>query len=137
MFRKLTIAKPEGFNKTNLKILKIISIILAILILICLVLLVVGFIKKFTDISEHQEQEKLEKITTIKNNFEKMNYIIYQPKNSQLISSSIGSDGKLLLRYQFEGKNFLLVINLISNLIEKKIEFISGDDWMLEAKDNS
>ena len=64
MFRKLTIAKPEGFNKTNLKILKIISIILAILILICLVLLVVGFIKKFTDISEHQEQEKLEKITT-------------------------------------------------------------------------
>ena len=110
-------------SKSNHKILKFITIILSILIVICLILLIIGFINKF------EELEKKEK--SISKNI-KSEYSLYYPKDSQIISVNYAGDNKLLLRYQMDGENKLILIDLLKEKIVTKINFNKSKEWKIE-----
>ena len=110
-------------SKSNHKILKFITIILSILIVICLFFLVIGFINKF------EELEKKEK--SISKNI-KSEYSLYYPKASQIISANYTGDNKLLLRYQMDGENKLILIDLLKEKIITKINFKKSKEWKIE-----
>ena len=110
-------------SKSNHKILKIITIILSILIIICLFFLIIGFINKFGEL------EKKEK--TISKNI-KSEYSLFYPKDSQIISVNYTSDNQLLLRYQIDGENKLIIIDLLKEKILTKINFKKSKEWKIE-----
>ena len=110
-------------SKSNHKILKFITIILSILIVICLFFLIIGFVNKFGEL------EKKEKI--ISKNI-KSEYSLYYPKDSQIISVTYTGDNKLLLRYQMDGENKLILINLLNEKIVTKINFKKSKEWKIE-----
>ena len=112
-----------SISKSNHKILKFITIILSILIVICLFFLIIGFINKFGEL------EKKEK--TISKNI-KSEYSLYYPKDSQIISVSYAGDNQLLLRYQIEGENKLIIIDLLKEKILTKINFNKSIEWKIE-----
>ena len=110
-------------SKSNHKILKFITIILSILIIICVFFLIIGFINKFGEL------EKKEK--TISKNI-KSEYSLYYPKESQIISVNYIGKNQLLLRYQLDGKNKLILIDLINEKILTKINFKKSQEWKIE-----
>ena len=110
-------------SKSNHKILKFITIILSILIVICLFFLVVGFINKFGEL-EKKEKTISKKI--------KSEYSIYYPKDSQIISVNYTGDNKLLLRYQMDGENKLVLIDILKEKILTKINFNKSKEWKIE-----
>jgi len=110
-------------SKSNHKILKFITIILSILIVICLFFLIIGFINKFGEL------EKKEK--TISKNI-KSEYSLYYPKDSQIISVNYTGDNQLLLRYQIDGENKLILIDLLKEKILTKINFNKSKEWKIE-----
>ena len=110
-------------SKSNHKILKFITIILSILIVICLFFLIIGFISKF------EELEKKEK--SISKNI-KSEYSLYYPKDSQIISVNFTGDNKLLLRYQMDGENKLILIDLLNEKIITQINFKKSKEWKVE-----
>ncbi len=112
-----------SISKTNHKILKFIIIILSILIFICLFFLIIGFINKFGEL------EKKEKTTS--QNI-KSDYSLYYPKNSQIISVNYTSNNQLLLRYQMDGENKLILIDLLKEKIITKINFNKSKEWKIE-----
>ncbi len=130
MFKKLNVSNSGNFDKPNLKFLKFITIFLAILILICVVLLVFGFFKSYNKLSSKKEisNEKKEITSSIQIIDE---IEIFQPKNSQLISSSLGGGNKLLLRYQSEGNNVIIIIDIDRKVILKKIFLKNGKEWKI------
>ena len=124
MFKKLNVSNSSNFDKSNFKFLKIVTVILAILILICLVLLILGFVKNYNTLSIKEAKKSLI--------FKTDELTLFQPKNSQLISSSLTSDDKLLLRYQHEGNTIILIIDVKNKNISNKIIFNDSDDWKIE-----
>ena len=110
-------------SKSNHKILKFITIILSILIVICLFFLIIGFKNKFGEL------EKKEK--TIRKNI-KSEYSLYYPKDSQIISVNYTGDNQLLLRYQMDGENKLILVDLLKEKIQTKINFKKSKEWKIE-----
>ena len=110
-------------SKSNHKVLKFITVILSILIVICLFFLIIGFINKF------EELEKKEK--SISKNI-KSEYSLFYPKDSQIISVNYTVDNKLLLRYQMDGENKLILIDLLKEKIITKINFNKSKEWKIE-----
>ena len=110
-------------SKSNHKILKFITIILSILIVICVFFLIIGFINRY---GELEQKEK-----TISKNI-KSQYSLYYPKDSQIISVNYAGDNKLLLRYQMDGKNKLILIDLLKEKILTKINFNKSKEWKIE-----
>ena len=117
------ITNSSILSKSNHKIIKFITIILSILIIICVVLLIVGFVNKFEKLSKNNKKD-----TKI---IEK-NLTLHYPKNSQIISIDFSSESKLLLRYQINGKNEIILIDLINKEIISKINFRKSNDWKIE-----
>ena len=110
-------------SKSNHKILKFITIILSILIVICLFFLIIGFINKFGEL------EKKEK--TISKNI-KNKYSLYYPEESQIISVNYAGANQLLLRYQMDGENKLILIDILKEKILTKINFNKSKEWKIE-----
>ena len=110
-------------SKSNHKILKFITIILSILILICLFFLIIGFINKFGELDKKEK--------TISKNI-KSEYSLYYPKDSQIISVSYAGDNQLLLRYQINGENKLILVDLLKEKILTKINFNKSKEWKIE-----
>ena len=110
-------------SKSNHKILKFIIIILSILIVICIIFLIIGFIKNVG---------KLEKKEKIYNKEIKKLYSLFYPKESQIISVNYIGNNQLLLRYQLDGENKLILIDLINEKILTKINFKKSKEWKIE-----
>ena len=110
-------------SKSNHKILKFITIILSILIVICVFFLIIGFIKKF------EKFDKKEK--TYSENI-KNQYSLYYPKKSQIISVNYVGNNQLLLRYQMDGENKLILIDLMNEKIITKINLKKSKGWKIE-----
>ena len=117
------ITDNASVSKSNHKILKFITIILSILIVICVFFLIIGFVNKFGEL------EKKEKI--ISKNI-KSEYSLYYPKDSQIISVNYTGDNQLLLRYQIDGENKLILIDLLKEKILTKINFNKSKEWKIE-----
>ena len=113
------ITDNRSISKSNHKILKFITIILSILIIICLFFLIIGFINKFEKFDKNKK--------TIKSQ-----YSLYYPKDSQIISVNYAGDNKLLLRYQMDGENKLILIDLLKEKILTKIVFNKSKEWKIE-----
>ena len=110
-------------SKSNHKILKFITIILSILIVICLFFLIIGFINKFGELDKKEK--------TISKNI-KSEYSLYYPKDSQIISVSYAGDNQLLLRYQINGENKLILVDLLKEKILTKVNFNKSKEWKIE-----
>ena len=110
-------------SKSNHKLLKFITIILSILIVICVILLIIGFINKIG---------KVDKKEKIYNQEIKKQYSLFYPKESQIISVNYIGNNQLLLRYQLDGENKLILIDLINKKILTKINFKKSKEWKVE-----
>ena len=110
-------------SKSNHKLLKFITIILSILIVICVIFLIIGFINKIG---------KLEKKEIVYNQEIKKQYSLFYPKESQIISINYVGNNQLLLRYQLDGENKLILIDLINEKILTKINFKKSKEWKIE-----
>ena len=110
-------------SKSNHKILKFITIILSILIVICLFFLIIGFINKFGEL-EKKDKSIIKKI--------KNEYSLYYPKDSQIISVNYNGNNQLLLRYQMDGENKLILIDFLKEKIITKINFNKSKEWKIE-----
>ena len=93
------------------------------LCLICVFFLIIGFINKFG---------KLEKNQKIHNEKIKNQYSIFYPEESQIISVNYFGKNQLLLRYQLDGENKLILIDLINEKILTKINFNKSQEWKIE-----
>ena len=112
-----------SISKSNHKVLKFITIILSILIIICVIFLIFGFINKFGEL-EKKEKIHDEKI--------KEQYSLFYPKESQIISVNYVGKNQLLLRYQLDGENELILIDLTNEKILTKIKFKKSKEWKVE-----
>ena len=110
-------------SKSNHKILKFITIILSILIIICVIFLIIGFINKIG---------KLEQKEKIYNQEIKKQYSLFYPKESQIISVNYIGNNQLLLRYQLDGENKLILVDLINKKILIKINFKKSKEWKID-----
>ena len=124
MFQNFNSTNNNIYKKSNLMSLIIISIILAILIIVCLVFLFKGLADNFSNMSYKQaENSQKNKISEI--------YFSY-PNEAQFISSSLGADKELLLRYQYKGETLLIIVDINNKKIKNKIYFAGGSDWQVK-----
>ena len=100
-------SKERNQNKllSNIRLFKIIAIILGLLITVGLVILFMGLANSFKNLDKSKvvELEIKEKELTIFN--------FSQPLDAQLISSSLGTNNQILLRYIYKGKNVLVILD--------------------------
>ena len=116
------ISNPNETGKSkilaNIRFVKIIAIILGILIILGLLVLFIGLAKSFKNLNNSQKIE-----TSIDKKKQGLNvFNFYQPIDAQLISSSIGDDNKVLLRYLYDGENVLIIIDSRNNKTETIIK---------------
>ena len=124
----LSNSKPENQSHMiyNIRIIKIIAIILGLLIILGLFVLFIGLSNSYN---------KLEKSEKNKNNIlnideKKLNLLNFeQPFSAQLISSSIGQDDEILLRYLYKGNNVLVILNSKTKKIRSIINITKGSQF--------
>ena len=91
---------------------------MGILIILGLFFLFIGLAKSYKNLNDIQKIEssidKKEQGTNVFN--------FYQPLDAQLISSSLGDNNKVLLRYLYDGDNVLIVIDSRNNKMETIIK---------------
>jgi hypothetical protein len=92
---------------SNIRVIKIIAIILGFLIIIGLIGLFIGLAKNYKKIEDSENKKEV----TIFN--------FSQPRDAQLISSSLGLDNEVLLRYLYKGNNVLVILD--KNTKKKKV----------------
>ena len=89
-------------------VIKIIAITLGILIIVGLIVLFFGLAKGFNTLEESKEK----KIDPINIKKEKISeYTVFHPSEAQLISSSLGLNNEILLRFMFKGNNLLVILD--------------------------
>ena len=109
---------------SNIKIIKIFAIILGLLIIVGLVILFLGLAKSYNKLNNKQISNK-----ALINNIELPNKFIFnQPDNAELISSSLGTNNQILLRYLYNGKNTLVILDFKTKAIMSIITIKKGQD---------
>jgi hypothetical protein len=119
--------KRENENKllSNIKLLKIIAIILGILIIVGLFFLFVGLAKSYNNLDKIEKEYSKPIIT--KDGFDEFNFS--QPNDAQLISTSLGNNNEMLLRFLYQGNNVLVVLNVDTKKIRSIITLKRGKDF--------
>ena len=78
------------------------------------------------------EKSKNNKNDTLIIDEQKLNQLNFeQPSSAQLISSSLGQDNEILLRYLYEGNNVLVVLNTKTKKIKSIITVKKGSQFGL------
>ena len=93
---------------SNIKVIKIIAIILGCLIIVGLVALFLGLANSYRSIEKLDNNTKAP-TKIIEKNLNQFNFL--QPSDAQLISSSLGKNNQILLRYIYKGQNLLVVLD--------------------------
>ena len=92
----------------NIRIIKFFAIILGVLIIFGLTALFIGLAKGYNDLDlntkkmDHSFNQETVKMTP---------FTFFQPTEAQLISASLGDNNEILLRYQYQGKNVLVILD--------------------------
>ena len=126
----LSNSNPENQSQivSNIRIIKIIAIILGLLIILGLFVLFIGLYSKYDNL---EKSEKNKNNTSIIYE-EKLNQLNFeQPTSAQLISSSLGQENEILLRYLYEGNNVLVVLNTKKKQIKSIITVKKGSQFDL------
>lgn len=126
----LSNSNPENQSQivSNIRIIKIIAIILGLLIILGLFVLFIGLYNKYDNL----EKSEKNKNNTLIIDEEKLNQLNFeQPSSAQLISSSLGQDNEILLRYLYEGNNVLVVLNTKTKQIKSIITVKKGSQFGL------
>ena len=126
----LSNSNPENQSQivSNIRIIKIIAIILGLLIILGLFVLFIGLYNKYDNL----EKSEKNKNNTLIIDEEKLNQLNFeQPTSAQLISSSLGQDNEILLRYLYEGNNVLVVLNTKTKQIKSIITVKKGSQFDL------
>ena len=106
--------EKTSFVISNIRSIKIIAIILGILIIIGLILLFWGLGKKYNKLKNTTSINK-----TLKDDIEDTNKFDFnEPSKAQLISSSLGTNNEILLRYLYKGKNTLVILDVKTKKIK-------------------
>ena len=126
----LSNSNPENQSQivSNIRIIKIIAIILGLLIILGLFVLFIGLYNSYVNL----ETSEKNKNNTLIIDEEKLNQLNFeQPTSAQLISSSLGQDNEILLRYLYEGNNVLVVLNTKKKQIKSIITVKKGSQFGL------
>lgn len=126
----LSNSNPENQSQivSNIRIIKIIAIILGLLIILGLFVLFIGLYNKYDNLEKSQKNKN----NTLIIDEEKLNQLNFeQPTSAQLISSSLGQDNEILLRYLYEGNNVLVVLNTKKKQIKSIITVKKGSQFGL------
>ena len=116
--------EKTSYVVSNIKIIKIFAIILGLLIIAGLALLFFGLADRYKKLSDKAILDK-----THENNINISNQFIFnQPSDAQLISSSLGLNNQILLRYLYKGKNTLVILNIKTKKILSVITIKKGQD---------
>ena len=92
----------------NIRIIKFFAIILGVLIIFGLTALIIGLAKGYNDLD--LKTEKMD--NSFNQEAVKMTpFTFFQPIEAQLISASLGDNNEILLRYQHQGKNVLVILD--------------------------
>ena len=109
---------------SNIKLIKIIAIILGLLIIMGLVFLFWGLANNYSELANKSSERKL-----LKKNIElATKFDFNEPLNAQLISSSLGPENNILLRYIYEGKNTLVVLDIKTKQVKYVITIKKGQN---------
>ena len=103
---------------TNIRVIKIIAIILGLLIILGLIFLFWGLANSYNKLNLNKkiEDKTFEKNLAVINKFD-----FNEPTDAQLISTSLGPDSQILLRYLYKGKNTLVILDIKSKEIRSII----------------
>ncbi len=116
--------EKTSFIVSNIRAIKIIAIILGLLITIGLILLFWGLGKKYNKLNNSPTINK-----TLKDDTEHTNKFNFnQPTEAQLISSSLGTNNEILLRYLYKGKNILVVLDIKTKKIKSIVTIKRGQN---------
>ena len=115
--------EKASFVISNIKTIKIIAIILGILIIVGLFFLFWGIAKSYNKLNEPTYNKILEDNKKIMSKF-----IFNEPADAQLISSSLGQNNQILLRYLYNGKNTLVILNVKTKQVISVITLKKGSD---------
>ena len=114
--------EKTSFVVSNIRAIKIIAIILGLLIIIGLILLFWGLGKKYNKLNNTPAINK-----NLRNDLEYTNKFYFnEPTEAQLISSSLGVNNEILLRYLYKGKNTLVILDVKTKKIKTIITFKKG-----------
>ena len=95
---------------SNIKVIKIFAIVLGILIILGLIVLFIGLARNYKKIEANSTSTSTSYSFNQKTE-ELVKFNISQPKDAQLISSSLGVDNEILLRYLYKGNNVLVILD--------------------------
>ena len=111
-----------------IRIITIIAILLGLLINLWLFFLFIGLYNNYVKLEKSEKNEN----STLIIDEEKLNQLNFeQPTSAQLISSSLGQDNEILLRYLYEGNNVLVVLNTKTKQIKSVITVKKGSQFGL------
>ena len=99
--------------------------ILGILIIIGIMFLFLGLAKSYNNLGN--EQKKINK-SEIKNKIFS-EFIFFHPQDAQLISTSLGNNNEILLRYLYQGNNVLVVLNANTQKLQSIITLKRGKSF--------
>ena len=114
--------EKTSFVVSNIRAIKIIAIILALLIIIGLIFLFWGLGNKYNKLNNTSVINE-----TIRDNIDYINEFDFnEPTEAQLISSSLGTNNEILLRYLYKGKNTLVVLDVKTKKIKSIVTIQKG-----------
>lgn len=95
------------------------------LIIIGLVILFWGLANSFS--KQKNDKKTSSKIIKINQDFTNK-FDFHEPADAQLISSSLGPDNQVLLRYLYKGKNTLIILDVNTKQVRSIITLKKGND---------
>ena len=116
--------EKKSFVISNINTIKIIAIILGLLIIIGLIFLFWGLAKNYNKLNNASDINN----TLIDNQEFTDKFDLIEPSDAQLISSSLGKNNEILLRYLYKGKNTLVILDLKTKKIKSIITIIKGQN---------
>ena len=116
--------EKASYIASNIKTIKIIAIVLGLLIIVGLILLFWGLSKNYSKLNKTETINK-----TLKDRKEFINKLDFnEPTKAQLISSSLGANNEILLRYLYNGKNTLIILDVKTKKIKSIVTIKKGQN---------
>ena len=101
---------------------------MGLLIILGLFALFIGISNSYNNLDK-SEKNKINILKIDKLKLNKLNFI--QPIGAQLISSSLGQNNEILLRYLYEGNNVLVILNTKTKQIRSIITLQKGSQFTI------